>query len=122
MATCLDLAGAAYPATFNGKPITPLEGKSLRPIFANGKRQGHEALFWDHQGNRAVRMGKWKLVSLYDRAGGGYAPWELYDLEADRSELNDLAADSPERVAAMEAAWTAWAEKVGWVPWNELTA
>ena len=122
MATCLDLAGAAYPETLKGKPVTPLEGKSLRPIFASGKREGHEAIFWDHQGNRAARMGKWKLVSLYDRGAGGYAPWELYDLEADRSELRDLAAAMPERAAAMEAAWKAWAERVGWVPWNELRA
>ncbi len=120
MATCTDLAEVEYPTAFNGKPITPLEGKSLVPILETGSREPHEALFWDHQGNRAVRMGKWKLVSLYNRRISDYAPWELYDIEADRSELNDLAADMPERVTEMEAAWMAWAKKVGWVPWNEL--
>jgi len=120
MATCLDVADADYPSTFKGHEITPLEGKSLRPIFGTGDREDHEALFWDHQGNRAVRMGKWKLVCLYNRRISDYTPWELYDIEVDRSELNDMAADMPEKVAEMEAAWLAWAKKVGWVPWNQL--
>jgi arylsulfatase A-like enzyme len=122
MATCVDLAEADYPAEFNGKPIVPLEGKSLRPILETGTREGHDALFWDHQGNRAVRMRNWKLVSLYSRADSDYTPWELYDIDADRSELNDLASKMPDRVTDMEAAWMDWAEKVGWVPWNELNA
>ncbi len=122
MATCVDLANAEYPSTFNGKSIVPLEGKSLRSILETGTREGHEALFWDHQGNRAVRMGKWKLVSLYSRDDSDYTPWELYDIEADRSELSDVAKDMPDRVAEMESAWMAWAKKVGWVPWNELNA
>ena len=69
---------------------------------------------WEHYHNRAVRQGKWKLVALKGQ------PWELYDIESDRSELNDLAVDMPEKVAEMEAAWLAWANRVDWVPWNEL--
>ena len=114
MATCLDLAGADYPQARDGAPITPLEGKSLRPIFETGTREGHEAIFWEHQGNRAMRRGRWKLVS---RRGGS---WELYDLDADRAEMNDLSAAMPDRVAEMEAAWLEWGKKVGWVPFNEL--
>lgn len=114
MATCLDLAGAEYPQIRDGVPITPLEGKSLRPIFESGAREGHEAIFWEHQGNRAIRMGQWKLVS---KRGG---TWELYDLDADRAELNDLSAAMPDRVAEMEVAWLAWGNRVGWVPFNEL--
>ena len=109
MATCLDLAGADYPA---GK--TPVEGKSLRPIFEEGKRTIHEALFWEHQGNRAVRMGDWKLVA---RNGG---PWELYNVAEDRSELSDRAAGMPDKAAEMEAAYDAWAARAGVVPWAEL--
>lgn len=120
MATCIDVANTEYPSKFEGNSIAPLEGKSLAPILNSGSREPHDAIFWDHQGNRAVRMGKWKLVSLFSSSTSDYAPWELYDLEADRSELNDLAAAMPERTSQMEAAWTAWAGRVGWVHWNEL--
>lgn len=110
MATSLDAAGVEYPATCNGKAITPLEGKSLLPIFRTGARPGHEALFWEHEGNRAIREGKWKLVS---RKPGG---WELYDIEADRTELNNLADKEPERARAMAAKYRAWADRVGALP------
>ena len=120
LATCIDLAGAEYPRERNGTAIVPLEGKSLRPVFENGDRAGHEALFWEHQGNRAVRMGNWKLVSRQNSAERSAGPWELYDLDSDRSELNDLAGQMPERVAEMEAAWLAWGEKIGWVPFEQL--
>ena len=111
MATCLDAAGAEYPKTHKDKAVTPLEGKSLLPIFRNGSRRGHDALFWEHEGNRAVRRGKWKLVSAH----GG--PWELYDLEADRTELNDLADKHPDKVDEMKALYESWAERCGVRPW-----
>ncbi len=112
MATSLDAAGVEYPASYNGKAITPLEGKSMVPIFRTGTRPGHEALFWEHEGNRAIREGKWKLVS---RKPGG---WELYDIEADRTELNNLAEKEPDRVKAMAAKYQAWADRVGALPRN----
>ena len=120
MATCIDLAGAEYPGTLDGKPITALEGKSLRPIFETGSRDGHEAIFWEHQGNRAVRMGRWKLVAKREPSTRAAGPWELYDIQADRSELNNLADEMPERVAEMEKAWLDWGAKVGWVPFEQL--
>ena len=120
MATCIDLAEAEYPAERNGRQIVPLEGKSLRPILETGTRDGHESLFWEHQGNRAIRQGRWKLVALRDPKTRAAKPWELYDIAEDRSEQHDLAAEMPERVAAMEAAWLAWGEKVGWVPFEQL--
>jgi len=106
MATCVDLAGAKYPQTFNGKPIQPMEGKSLVPVF-QGRSLGSRKLFWEHEGNRAVRDGKWKLVSRYPKE------WELYDLEADRTEMNDLSAKMPERVAQMAKDYAAWAARCG---------
>ncbi len=106
MATCLDVAAAEYPATSRGRAITPMEGKSLRPILEGRSRAGHDALFWEHEGNRAVRKGRWKLVSQHP---GG---WELYDMEADRTELRDLAAAHPEVVADLAAVYDRWADAV----------
>ncbi len=111
MATCLDAAGAEYPRTHKGKAVTPLEGKSLLPIFRNGSRRGHDALYWEHEGNRAVRQGKWKLVAAH---GGA---WELYDLEADRTELNDLAGSHPDKVDEMKVLYEKWAKRCGVRPW-----
>jgi arylsulfatase len=114
MATCLDVAGARYPDTYNGKPITPLEGQSLLPLLEGRRRPGHDALYWEHEGNRAVRQGKWKLVSRHpDR-------WELYDLEADRTELNNLAENQPARLSEMTERYERWAAKCGVVPWGKF--
>jgi len=112
MATCLDVAGGEYPKTFNGKEIQPLEGKSLLPTFENvGGASVPRVLFWEHEGNRAVRQGKWKLVS---RHPGG---WELYDMETDRTELHDLAAKQPDKVKELSALWDAWAKRSNVEPW-----
>jgi arylsulfatase A-like enzyme len=114
MATCLDVAGTAYPTNFYGREITPLEGKSLRTIVEGKKRKEHDALFWEHEGNRAVRQGKWKLVAKNNQ------PWELYDLEADRTEMHDLASANRKKVHEMEAIYSAWADKCGVLPWKEV--
>jgi len=111
MATCVDAAGAEYPRTHKGKAVTPLEGKSLVPIFRNGTRAGHEAVFWEHEGNRAVRQGRWKLVSAHRGV------WELYDLEADRTELNDLSAKHPDKAEELKALYQAWAKRCHVQPW-----
>ena len=120
MATCIDLAEAKYPGGRAGRAVLPLEGRSLRPVLETGARAGHEAIFWEHQGNRAVRMGRWKLVSRRRRSTHQAGRWELYDLERDRSELRDLAGELPGRVAELEAAWLEWGARVGWVPFDEL--
>ena len=110
-ATCVALAGADYPREHGGETIQPLEGRSLLPAFA-GERIEREAIYWEHEGNRAMRMGNWKLVAK-DPAG----PWELYDIAADRTELANLAAEQPERVRQMVAKWEAWAKRTGTIPW-----
>ncbi|HVE39698.1 MAG TPA: arylsulfatase [Planctomycetota bacterium] len=109
MPTCLELAKAEYP-----KDKTPPEGLSLVPLLRTGAWTGHDAIFWEHEGNRAVRQGKWKLVARHKGA------WELYDLEADRTELKNVAAEHPDRVKEMTAKHDAWAARVGVVPWDEL--
>lgn len=110
MATCVDVARAEYPSEYKGNKITPMEGKSLAPAFGN-KPIEREAIYWEHEGNRAVRRDKWKLVS---RHPGG---WELYDLEADRTELNDLSQKRPEKVAELKAMYESWAKRCGVQPW-----
>jgi arylsulfatase len=106
MATCIDLSGAKYPA---GK--TPPEGKSLAPAFA-GKPIERDAIYWEHEGNRAVRAGKWKLV-----AKGPGAAWELYDISKDRTEQNDLAAQFPEKLKELVAKWETYAKRANVLPW-----
>jgi arylsulfatase len=111
MATCVDLAGAKYPAEYRGQKIQPLEGVSLVPAFVGNPLNRPQPLFWEHEGNRAIRMDQWKLVSKH--AG----PWELYDMAADRTEMHDLSAQQPDRVKEMSALWDAWAKRVGVMPW-----
>lgn len=109
MATCVDVADAQYPVEFDGNKILPMEGMSLRPLFspASGSPAplSPRMLAWEHEGNRAIREGKWKLVSI------AAAPWELYNMDSDRMELKDLAASQPERVNAMSEKWDIWAKR-----------
>ena len=101
MATCIDLSGGEYP-----KDVPPCEGVSIVPLLKGSDRPVHvEPIFWEHEGNAAVRWGKWKLVREYQK------PWELYDIESDRAEMHDLSKDQPEQKAEMIKRWTVWAEK-----------
>lgn len=110
MPTFLELAGAKYPAEFKGQKIIPVEGRSLVPVFEGKTRQAHEQICWEWSGNCAIRQGKWKLV--WDTLNKA-KQWELYDLEADRTESHDLAAKQPDRVQAMKAAYETWAKATG---------
>jgi arylsulfatase len=111
MPTCLDVAGAAYPKTSKaGTPPPPLQGKSLAPVFA-GHSLVERSLFWEHEGNCAVREGKWKLVSRFPDY------WELYDMEKDRTEMHDIADQDPDLVRKMVSDYAAWAKHVGAQPW-----
>ena len=105
MPTLIDIAGAKYPREFKEQPIQPMEGVSLRPAFVGQSLRRTRPLFWEHEGNRAVRAGNWKLVSTYPD------DWELYDLAADRVERNNLAARHPDIVKRLAAEWNAWAER-----------
>lgn len=99
--TILELAGGKKPENWNGQPIPPAPGLSLVPVLKKDGTVAHEYLWWFHSGNRAIRMGDWKLVSK-----GEEAPWELYNLARDRSETTDLAAKFPEKARKLEQAWT----------------
>jgi arylsulfatase A-like enzyme len=103
MPTFVELAGAKYPTEYRGHPILPLEGRSLTPAFS-GKPLQRDALYWEHEGNRAIRIGNWKLVAV-----GRGGEWELYDMNQNPTEMHNLAAAQPERVKAMAAQWQTWA-------------
>ncbi|HZZ41847.1 MAG TPA: arylsulfatase [Tepidisphaeraceae bacterium] len=106
MPTCIAAAGATYPST-----APPLEGISLLPAFQGSPLDRKNPLFWEHEGNRAVRDGNWKLV-----AKGIKGPWELYDMLADRTELHDLASEHPDQVKQLAAEWQSWAERAQVLP------
>ncbi|MBT7404590.1 MAG: arylsulfatase, partial [Opitutae bacterium] len=112
MATCVELADANYPDEVKGKKIVPLQGVSLGPAFYGKKLKRKNPIFWEHEGNRAIRIENWKLV-----AKGSNGEWELYDLEADRSELNNLSKTHPERASQMAEKWEAWAIEANAKPW-----
>ena len=98
-ATCIDLAAATYP-----NDATPLEGKSLRPVFAD-KPMERDAIYWEHERNRAMRVGDWKLVAKQGQ------PWELYDLATDRVESTNMASRHPDKVKELSIQYTTWAKR-----------
>ncbi len=115
MATFLDVAGVDYPTERDGQAVQPCEGFSMQPTFADGQPL-RDVLYWEHEGNRACRRGQWKLVNKYP------GDWELYDMDEDRTELNDLASRHPEIVAELSALYDAWADRCGVQPWDKIEA
>jgi arylsulfatase len=103
MATVLDLSGGSYP-----DGIPKCEGQSMVPLLAGDRQDIHSSpMFWEHEGNAAVRMGNWKLVREYQK------PWELYDIAADRTELNDLSNEYPTVRNDLIRRWETWATETG---------
>ena len=113
MATCADIGGASYPAEYNGNKIIPLEGKSLVPVFKEDKMEDR-MLFFEHLRNRAVRAGDWKLVAK--KLEG---PWELYNMKEDRTEMNNLIDQYPDKARELIDAWEEWALRAYVKPFPE---
>lgn len=105
MKTFVEISGATYPKTFQGYEILPTEGESLLPLLQNKPFHREDPIFFEHQGNRGARQGKWKLVAPKGK------PWELYDMQADRTEQNNLAGQRPGKVKAMGALYQDWAKR-----------
>jgi arylsulfatase len=112
MSTCIDLAGATYPKERNGVEVTPQQGISLKPALEGKSLQRTVPLFWEHEGNRAIRDGKWKLV-----AKGPQGDWELYNIETDRSEMHNLATQNPQLAERLSKQWNDWAIRANVLPW-----
>ena len=118
MATCVDVSGAKYPNELNGNKIKPLEGVSLKPAFSGESVNRKNPICWEHESNRAIRDGKWKLVAKADQ------PWELYDMESDRTEMHNLASANPDKVKELSAKWDAYAARCDVLPlgaWKDKT-
>ena len=115
MPTFIDVAGADYPKVNDGQAIQPMEGVSLIPTMSGSPLDRQAPIGFEHHGNLALRDGRWKIVSAYRRDQP--TKWELYDMERDRTELNDLADKEPKRLAKMVAQWQTWANRVGVQPW-----
>ena len=103
--TILEVAGGKRLETWGGQPVPSAPGKSLVPLFAKDGTVTHDTLWWLHEGNRALRAGNWKIV-----AAGKDSPWELYDLDIDRAESRNCAAEKPEKVRELAELWTKQAE------------
>ena len=110
MPTLIEIGGASYPTEYKNKAILPMEGRSLVASFQNETNDARQ-LFWEHEGHAAVRDGSWKAVRNTPKAA-----WQLYDLEKDPTELNDLSTEQPERLKALSASWDAWARRVAAAP------
>jgi arylsulfatase A-like enzyme len=110
MPTVVEASGAIYPKDRKGVAVTPMQGISLVPAF-RGETPPERPLFFEHQGNRAVRLGHWTLVSSHSK------PWELYDTSVDRTETANLAANMPDKVAEMESLYRKWAARCKVAPW-----
>lgn len=112
MPTILDATGTEYPEQFGGKITAPLAGVSILPLL-NGEVVGERALYFEHEGNRAVTSGPWKLTALRGQN------WELYQIDHDRTEQIDVADQNPEVVARLARMWTEWAEANHVIPFPD---
>jgi arylsulfatase len=115
MATCADVGRAAYPPDGGAADVIPLQGRSLLPLAAGEASRIQRSIFWEHEGNRVIRNGVWKLVRRFP------GEWELYNMDEDRTELHNLAQDHPGRVKDMAAEWQKWADGAGVLPWEQVS-
>ena len=120
MPTLIEAARTEYPQQMGDQPIQPIEGKSLLSAM-RGKRLPARSIGFDHQAAHAFRQGDWKVV--FPKRMPDPLTWELYNLAEDRCELNDLAEEHPQRLAAMVSAWEQWARRVGvtWDPYPQAS-
>jgi len=113
MPTLLAAAGAPYPESYEGREILPPAGESLLPALRGDSWTRQQAIYWEHEGNKAVRLANFKLVARFP------GPWELYDIAEDRTELHDLSSYYQDTTRKMEHAYDDFAARCGVLPWAE---
>ncbi len=111
----LAAADAPYPTEISGHAVQALDGEDLTRLLTGGDWTREQAIFWEHEGNAAIRAGEWKLVRRHT------GPWELYQMDEDRTELSDLARGEPTRIAALSRDYQTWADSVGVRDWSALS-
>ena len=114
MPTILDVTGTAYPSEYGAHPIQALDGESFSALFTKGEMVREQPIYWEHEGNSAVRLGDWKLVRQLGQ------DWELYNVLDDRTELNDLSQCHSACRASLIRDYGCWAERVGVRPYEEI--
>lgn len=128
MPTVLELSDGEYPQQVDANTIQPLEGQSLLPALLNPENVLERTLYWEHEGNRAIRQGRWKAVAHYNdnlgdtnvALGKRSGVWQLYDMDADRTETNDLSGTRREKLNELTQLHAAWEQRIGVRDWESL--
>jgi len=121
MATFVEISGATYTSQKNGRAIPAMEGKSLAPLLTGTDKLVHKRpIFWEHEGNKAVRMGNFKAVMKWGNDREAEQHWELYDMQHDRTEQHNLANVMPKKVDELATAWQQWANSHQVLPWPQM--
>jgi len=113
--TIIEATGVKYPERYPGREVSPLEGVSMLATM-RGEPATDIPLYWEHAGNAALRYGQWKIVREHPDE------WELYDIDLDRTELRNVAAENPAIVSTLAGLWHDWAKRVGVIPWEDVQA
>ena len=113
--TILAATGSPYPSELGGQELQPLDGEDLTQLLAGGEWIREQPMYWEHEGNAAIRANEWKLVRRHGQA------WELYQMDEDRTELSDLVVGEQTRVAALSKQYQAWADSIGVRDWSALS-
>lgn len=112
--TLLEVTGSPYPSELGGHEIQRVDGESFADVFAGKLWEREQPIFWEHEGNCAVRLGEFKLVRKHGQ------PWELYDMDVDRTELSDLSGRNPPLEHQLQAEFEHWATRCGVEPWDAV--
>jgi arylsulfatase A-like enzyme len=111
MPTLLDIAGGSYPTSFQKQDLIPVTGQTFLPLLNDTQQYPEKVMYWEHEGNKAVRKGDWKLVKRYNN------PWELYQINNDPTEITNLVTQYPDLFDSLRKDWQTWADKVGVEDW-----
>lgn len=112
MPTILEAAGASYPTELAGRALQNHDGESLMHLLQGRPWERQQSINWEHEGNAAARVGQFKLVRKFNE------PWELYDMEVDRTELHDLGVNNKQLLNKLVREYQGWAQSVGVIDWN----